>query len=103
MKNFKVKFSKIKESCYHFDIVSPYIRYKYMTDVLYDRMIEFGFWWWRLEIYYQGSVCGWFFAQLFDAIDFLVHLLYYLTIDYTKYYFKKFINLFKRKNQNKQH
>ena len=96
MKKFDIKFRKIKESVYHFDIVTPYVRYKYMTGVWYNRMIEFGFWWWRLEIHYQGGACRYFFAQLFDAIDCLVRLAYYLVVDNTKHYFKKFISLFKR-------
>ena len=73
--------------------VTQFNRFKQNNEFLY---IEIGFWWWRLEIHYQGGACGYFFAQLFDAIDCLVRLAYYLIIDNTKHYFKKFINLFKR-------
>lgn len=55
MKKFLFKYRKIKELPYHYDIVTPYIRFKYMTDVFYNRMIEFGVWWWRFEIHYQRS------------------------------------------------
>ena len=98
MRNFDFKFKKIKEGHYHFDIVTPYVRYKYMTDVWYNRMIEIGFWWWRLEFYYQGGKVGSFFAELFHIIDWWVRFVYYLIINKIKHYFKK---IFKSNHKEK--
>lgn len=87
MKKFKVE--RIRELPYHYDIVTPYIRYKYMTDILYNRMIEIGFWWYRWEIHYQGGKPGYYFGQFLDATRFLLKIIYYIVIVKTTHYFKK--------------
>ena len=91
MKEFKVR--RIRELPYHYDIVTPYIRYKYMTDVLYNRMIEIGFWWWRWDIHYQGGRPGYYLGQFLHVAHFLGKASYYIVIDTVAYYFKK---IFKR-------
>ena len=98
MKKSEIKCTSIRELPYHYDIVTPYIRYKYMTDVLYNRMIEIGFWWWRIEIYYKGGRPGYYFGQLLHSFRILVLILYYVVIDTTARWFKK---TFKR-NKDKQ-
>lgn len=96
-KNCKFKVQRIRELPYHYDIVTPYIRFKYMTDVLYNRMIEVGFWWWRWEFHFHGSQKHFISGNIMQCAILIPKLIFYVIIDTTKYYFKK---LFKIKSNN---
>lgn len=83
-----MKLKRVKELPYHYDIVTPYIRYKYMTDVLYNRMIEIGFWWWRWEFHFKGKQT-FTSGRILKTIDILVKIAYYTVVDTITRVFKR--------------